>query len=65
MNAVGRLTLHTGGIFIPGARETAEMMDFDKLFVVDDGKFKRAFGDVSTPLEEGLEQTLMWYKQAH
>ena len=66
MSAMGRLMMRLGGIFIPGARETVEMMyAYEKPYVVDDGKFKRAFGNISTPLEEGLEQTLAWYKQAH
>lgn len=65
MNAMGRLIMRMGGIFIFGARETVEMMyEFEKPFVVDDSKFKRAFGDVSTPFEAGLEQTLAWYRQA-
>ena len=62
MSGMGRLMMRLGGIFIPGARETVEMMyEFEKPFVVDDGKFKRVFGDVSTPFEAGLEQTLTWY----
>ena len=66
MSGMGRMMMRLGGIFIPGARETVEMMyEFEGPFVVDDGKFKRAFGDVSTPFEVGLEQTLRWYKQAH
>lgn len=66
INVMGRLMMRIGGVFIPGARETVEMMyEFEKPFVVDDSKFKRAFGNISTPLEEGLEQTLAWYRQAH
>lgn len=63
MSGIGRLMMRVGGIFIPGARETVEMMyEFEKPFVVDDSKFKRAFGNVSTGFEEGLERTLKWYK---
>ena len=66
MSGMGRLMMRLGGIFIPGARETVEMMyEFEQPFVVDDGKFKRAFGDVSTPFEVGLEQTLRWFRGAH
>lgn len=61
MSGMGRLMMRVGGIFIPGARETVEMMyEFEKPFVVDDSKFKRTFGDLSTGFEEGLEQTLAW-----
>ena len=39
------------GLFIPGARETVEMMyEFEKPFVVDSSKFERAFGVVATPI---------------
>ncbi len=63
MSSMGRLMMRVGGIFIPGARETVEMMyEFEQPFVVDDSKFKRAFGDISTGFEEGLEQTLAWYR---
>ncbi len=66
MSGMGRTMMRLGGIFIPGARETVEMMyEFEQPFVVDDGKFKRVFGDVSTPLEVGLEQTLRWFRGAH
>lgn len=65
MSAMGRLMMRVGGIYIPSARETVEMIhEFEKPFVVDDSKFKRALGDVSTLLDEGLEQTLAWYRQA-
>ena len=64
MSAMGRFMMRLGGIFIPGARETVEMMyEFEQPFVVDDGKFRRAFGDLSTPVDEALEQTLRWYGQ--
>lgn len=66
MSAMGRVMMRLGGVFIPAARETVEMMyEFEKPFVVDDGKFRRAFGDLSTPVDEALEQTLNWYQQGH
>ncbi len=66
MSAMGRFMMRLGGIFIPGARETVEMMyEFEKPFVVDDSKFKGAFGDLSTTVDEALEQTLSWYRQGN
>lgn len=63
---MGRFMMCVGGIFIPGARETVEMMyEFEKPFVMDDSKFRRAFGDLSTPVDAALEQTLHWYQQGH
>ncbi len=66
MSSAGRTAMRLIGLFNPGARESVEMMyAYEKPYVVDDGKFKRAFGDISTPFEEGLEQTLSWYQQTH
>lgn len=51
-----------GGLFIPAARETAEMMyEFEKPFVVDSSKFERTFGLKATPLPEAIAQTVAWY----
>jgi len=50
MSGMGRLMLALGGLFIPVARETVEMLyEFEKPFVVDSSKFARAFGDIATP----------------
>lgn len=60
---MGRLMMRIGGMFIPVAREMIEMMyEFEKPFIVDDSKFKRTFGDISTPLYDGIRRTLAWYK---
>ena len=56
--------MRIGGIFVPGARETVEMMyEFEKPFVVDTSKFVSAFGDISTPQGEAVKATVDWYKQ--
>jgi len=63
MSGMGRLMMRLGGIFIPGARETVEMMyEFEHPFVVDHRKYARTFGDHATPLQEGLRQTIAWYR---
>ena len=63
-NVLGRMMLRIGGLFIPEAREIIEMMyEFEKPFIVDDSKYKQAFGDHSTPMREGLKQTIAWYQQ--
>ena len=52
-----------GGLFVPAARETVEMMyEFEKPFVVDHSKFAAAFGDISTPLENSIAATVAWYR---
>ncbi len=77
MSGMGRMMMRLGGIFIPAARETVEMMyEFEQPFVVDHGKYARAFSRVEggddgaqqgpgvqiTPLREGLRQTIEWYR---
>ena len=57
--------LRLGGLFIPAARETVEMVyEFDEDFVVDDGDYVRTFGAGHTPLESGLAATIDWYRDA-
>ncbi len=64
MSGMGRLMLAIGGIFIPSARETLEMMyEFEKPFVVDSSKFVRAFGDLATPHAEGMRAAADWYRE--
>ena len=62
-SAMGKLMMALGGLFIPEARESVEMMyEFDQPFVVDSGKFERTFGMSATPLEEALQATLDWFR---
>ncbi len=64
--AITRPLMALAGLFIPGARETVEMMyEFEKPFVVDSGKFERTFGMTATPLPVAIEKTLAWYRAAH
>jgi nucleoside-diphosphate-sugar epimerase len=63
-SAVTKPMMALAGLFIPGARETVEMMyEFEKPFVVDSSKFERAFGSKPTPLEESIKATVAWYRQ--
>jgi hypothetical protein len=57
---MGKTMMRIGGLFIPGARETVEMMyEFEKPFVVDSSQFEMTRpleGDIpDAPLPEGLE----------
>jgi nucleoside-diphosphate-sugar epimerase len=64
MSGMGKWMLSIGGLFIPEARESIEMLyEFEKPFVVDDSKFKRTFGDHVTPLDRAIQQTVTWYRQ--
>jgi nucleoside-diphosphate-sugar epimerase len=63
MSAMGKMMMRLGGLFIPPARETVEMMyEFEKDFVVDGSQFTKTFGLQATPYREGVEQTVAWYK---
>jgi nucleoside-diphosphate-sugar epimerase len=62
-SVMGKWMMALGGLFIPEARETVEMMyEFEKPFVVNADKFIRAFGDIATPHETAVNQTLDWYR---
>jgi len=52
-------------LFVPpmaAVKETMYQSEFP--WVVDDGKFVRAFGALATPHEKAIEQTLAWFKSA-
>jgi nucleoside-diphosphate-sugar epimerase len=64
MSGMGKLMMRLGGLFIPGARETVEMMyEFERPFVVDHSKYVKAFGNHSTPIHEAIQRTLAWYRE--
>jgi nucleoside-diphosphate-sugar epimerase len=64
MSGMGKLMMTIGGLFIPEARESIEMMyEFEKPFVVDHSKYARAFGDHAAPLPEAIRQTVAWYRK--
>jgi nucleoside-diphosphate-sugar epimerase len=64
VSSVSKPMMRLAGLFIPGARETVEMMyEFEKPFVVDSSKFTQTFGLPGTPIREGIRQTVAWYRQ--
>ena len=61
---MGKLMMSLGGLFIPAARETVEMMyEFKQDFVVDGSLFTKTFGLQATPYREGIKATVAWYKE--
>lgn len=63
ISSMGKLMMAIGGLFIPEAKETVEMMyEFDKAFIVDSSKFEKTFGMKATPLKEAIRETVYWYK---
>lgn len=62
-SGMGKLMLTLGGLFIPAARESVEMLyEFEKPFVVDSSKFERAFGVRATPIGDAIRATVAWYR---
>jgi nucleoside-diphosphate-sugar epimerase len=62
-SVMGRMMLTLGGMFIPAARETIEMMyEFEKPFLVDSHKFISAYGNIATPHEIAVKETIDWYE---
>jgi hypothetical protein len=52
------------GLFVPAAKEMVEMAyEFEKPFLVDASKFVKIFGDISTPYDRTVPNTLDWYRQ--
>ncbi len=61
--AAGRVTLHVVGLIRPAMREYRHTLyQFTDRWVVDDSKFRTAFGDHSTSLDTALADTLRWYR---
>ena len=60
---MGKLMMSVGGLFIPEAKESVEMMyEFEKPFIIDSSKFEKAFGMKATPIREAIKETVAWYK---
>ena len=63
MSGMGKLMMMFGGLFIPNARESVEMMyEFEKPFIVDSSKFERTFQVTATPMRTAVRATLAWYR---
>ena len=61
---MGRFMLTLGGLFIPAARETVEMLyEFEKPFTVKADKFISAFGDIATSHYQAIKETIAWYQK--
>jgi nucleoside-diphosphate-sugar epimerase len=62
--AAGKTTLRVLGIFQPAMRELLHTLyQFTEPWIVDDSKLRASFGDLSTPLDDGLAATVEWYRR--
>ncbi len=60
---MGKTTLRMGGVFIPAAKEMIEMLyQWERDFIVEGREEAALLGVQPTPLPEGLEATLEWYR---
>lgn len=59
---VSPLMLTLAGLFVPIVREMKEMAyEFEESYVVDDSRFRAAFGAQTTPTAEAVAATLAWH----
>ncbi|MEN9563931.1 MAG: hypothetical protein RIR73_2175 [Chloroflexota bacterium] len=62
-SAMGKTMMWIGGLFIPEAKESVEMMyEFEKPFIVDSSKFEKTFSMKATPMRDAIKETVAWYK---
>jgi nucleoside-diphosphate-sugar epimerase len=58
--------LRTAGVFSPLLREVAEMAyQWEQPYVVDDAKFRAAFGFGATPWDQAIAATVDWAREAY
>jgi nucleoside-diphosphate-sugar epimerase len=63
-HSIGRGLLSFKSLFSPDAREKiAVLYQFEKPFIIDSGKFERAFGITATPLAEAVRRTVLWFRE--
>ncbi|MBK9782507.1 MAG: NAD(P)H-binding protein [Anaerolineales bacterium] len=63
VSAMGKAMMWMGGLFIPEAKESVEMMyEFEKPFIVDSSRFEKTFGMKATPMKDAIKTTVAWYK---
>lgn len=63
VSVIGKTMMWLGGLFIPEAKESVEMMyEFEKPFIVDSSRFEKTFGMKATPMKEAIKETAAWYK---
>lgn len=63
LSRLSRPMLRLVGLFVPGARETVEMLyEFEEPFVLDSSKTERTFGLTATPFEQSIPATVAWWQ---
>jgi nucleoside-diphosphate-sugar epimerase len=63
VSAMGKTMMWLGGLFIPEAKESVEMMyEFEQPFIVDSSRFEKTFGMQATPMEAAIKETVDWFR---
>ncbi|NJL34840.1 MAG: hypothetical protein HC893_14540, partial [Chloroflexaceae bacterium] len=63
LSVIPPLMIRVVSLFVPRLRGIEEnFYQFSEPYIVDASKFKRAFGDIATPLREAIRQTVAWYR---
>ena len=63
---IPKLMVRILALFIKPLGEVIEMLyEFEQNFIVDSSKFERQFGNIATPLEEAIQETVNWYRDQH
>lgn len=64
MSVAPKPLLRLVGFFVKPVAETIEMIyEFEEPFILDTSKFESKFGDIATPLEDAIRETVAWYRQ--
>ena len=64
VSVISPLMMRLAGLFVPGARETVEMLyEFTRPFVVDSSRIHGELGLAATPVDEGVRRTVAWYRE--
>jgi nucleoside-diphosphate-sugar epimerase len=64
ITVVSPLMMRVAGLFILEARASVEMMyEFTEPFVVTSDRTQNEFGVQPTPIDTGIERTMLWYKE--
>lgn len=64
INVMPKLMFEAISLVHPMLREFRELRyEFEEDYVVDSSKFTETFGDISTPIEQAIRNTVTWYKE--
>ncbi|MEM9953548.1 MAG: NAD-dependent epimerase/dehydratase family protein [Chloroflexota bacterium] len=63
VSVMPKIMFETISLFHPMLREFRELRyELEKPYVVDSSEFIARFGDISTPIDEGIRNTVAWYR---